>query len=320
MTTVWIRADASSALGIGHVMRTMAIAEEAARSGCRVRYLCRPDPILESVFAGRDVEFDVVQDEAWPSRVQRLDAVVLDGYELSPAIVPGLRERRARIGRIDDGEGGSFDADVLLNPNNEEAEYRLPGHATALLGPRHALLRREIRKRRDGRRRGSGHLLLAFGGTDPLALGSAAVEVLMERRVFASVELLLGPGSPPLALEAPGWLTVTRAPPDAGAVLARAGAAISAAGSTTWELFYLGIPTALVKVAPNQEPVVSAATRVAAAEVIADPAEFRQCLPRVLEVLSDPARRLELISNAQGLVDGRGAERFLDALLAAPAP
>ena len=49
-------------------------------------------------------------------------------------------------------------------------------------------------------------------------------------------------------------------PADVPAVFDRADAAISAAGSTTWELLCLGIPTAIIPVAENQRLIAKTVT------------------------------------------------------------
>lgn len=314
--TLWIRADASAETGIGHVMRTMAIAEEAVRKGWHIRYVCRADPAVTAIFSGTQFALEVVTDEAWVEKTHPGDAAVLDGYELPGQLERELHNRGVRVGRVEDRGIGSFDVDVLLDQNDVDgAGYELPARATLLLGPRHALIRSSIRRRRTETGLRGDHLLLTFGGTDPLDLASSVIDLLVGHRLFATAELLLSAVGPYPDRALPEWLTVTRDPTDVGAVLAGASAAISAAGSTTWELLYLGIPTGLVQVAPNQRRVLGTIAAEDAAEIIGTADELAERLAAVMLRLADPGRGAELRANARQLVDGGGAVRFVDALL-----
>jgi spore coat polysaccharide biosynthesis predicted glycosyltransferase SpsG len=94
--------------------------------------------------------------------------------------------------------------------------------------------------------------------------------------------------------------------------------AISAAGSTIWELAYLGVPAILGVVADNQRVGASALERCGAAMAFDGTSkssvdELRQALGTVYD---DQPRRAAMSEAARGLVDGNGvalvAKQILD--------
>jgi spore coat polysaccharide biosynthesis predicted glycosyltransferase SpsG len=117
----------------------------------------------------------------------------------------------------------------------------------------------------------------------------------------------------PAASEPPArpWLEVVRDPADVPAVFDRADAAISAAGSTTWELLCLGIPTAIIPVAENQRLIVKTVTAREAALVIDGPDGIDDAIAQ----LTSARTRARLNGFGLETVDGLGAWRVLEALL-----
>ena len=110
-------------------------------------------------------------------------------------------------------------------------------------------------------------------------------------------------------------IEVVRAPDDVGAVFDQADVAVSAAGSTVWELCAMGIPAALVQVADNQQDVARPVADRGAAVFVGEAPVEREALDSALDVLADPRPRAILSSAALELVDGLGPRRVLNALL-----
>jgi spore coat polysaccharide biosynthesis predicted glycosyltransferase SpsG len=89
--------------------------------------------------------------------------------------------------------------------------------------------------------------------------------------------------------------------------------AVSAAGSTCWELAYMGIPPAVVVLADNQEIIadglekMNAAVNLGRIEALTA-AKFRNGF---LPIIESNAKRMELVRNQQKLIDGLGADRVI---------
>lgn len=254
-------------------------------------------------------------DDAWLQGVVRKDVVVFDGYGFTGDHHRSARACAATVAAIDDTGGGRYDVDVVVNPNPASPSgYTVEGGTRLLIGPRYALLRREFRIPRPPRSDGGG-LLLTFGGTDPAGLGRRVTDLLASWCPFERVRLVIGPGASINDVSPHQWLETVCDPPAPAAVFHGADAAISAAGSTTWELLALGVPVALVRVADNQRVVVEGAVAAGAALDAGTAESLEETLPSALERLARPAVRHALSAAGHQLVDGHGAERVFSALV-----
>jgi UDP-2,4-diacetamido-2,4,6-trideoxy-beta-L-altropyranose hydrolase len=313
---LWIRADATPAVGLGHVMRTLALAEEARDVGLIVRFVTLQGSIGEHVLRQRRFEPDTIEDRdevGWISLVSSGDSVVFDGYGLDPGAIAVAKRRGATVMVLDDGTEEVPAADIVLNQNLPQEDYRPPDGARALIGPRYALIRKEFRARRR-LRAGSRHgrLVLTFGGSDPTRLGEKVLSLLDEQPPSGEVLLIRGPSTPPSGRHRP-WL-VERRSDDLAADLDAATAVISAGGTTTWELLCMGLPSGLIEVVANQRHAGRAAAAAGAALFLGTVDNVASSLHPTLGLLSDDDTARRLSEAALGLVDGRGARRVLDAL------
>jgi spore coat polysaccharide biosynthesis predicted glycosyltransferase SpsG len=100
-------------------------------------------------------------------------------------------------------------------------------------------------------------------------------------------------------------------------LMTRAHLALSAAGSTVWELAHLGVPALLVVVAENQRGNAEALHRLGVAHNLGDATTLDgEVLESPLDaLLEDPDRRTQMSRRGRELVDGRGVERVVAAIL-----
>ncbi len=334
---VGLRCDATPGSGVGHVVRCVALADELRRRGHRVVLVGRVEVgWVAELLAERAIATVAAPDD--PAALadlavgSGLGAVVLDGYLLDPGCGSALRAHGIRVLSLVDGDWGrGQDADVYLDQNLGAAGPLGPSPAAVhLAGLDYALFRDDVVAHRDDAPLPTGdrpRLLAMFGGTDPF--GAAAVVVPLALGTGAPVEVVAVAANPGIAAELEALatgrgqsVTVLHSAPSLGAVAATCDAAVSAAGSTTWELLCLGVPTALVAVVDNQEVgylatvdrgVVDPCGRLAGLR--ADPAAREACVAVLRRLLTDPGHRAELRARGRALVDGRGRERVADALL-----
>ncbi len=169
--TLVIRADASGSVGTGHVMRCLALAQAWQGHGGRTIWIGHcPIEALRRRIRAADAAFeplehphphpaDVAATRASLSRIAResdtfeIVWLVLDGMHFDPAYQDAVRPAEGRMLLIDDlAAWPQYHADLLLNQNlgAERKQYLCDEHASLLLGPRYALLRREFFRRRAG--------------------------------------------------------------------------------------------------------------------------------------------------------------------------
>lgn len=329
------RCDASRQIGAGHVSRSMALAEALELAGWRIGFAVATDT-LEIVPAldqrGWRVEggFDNAHDEArllsarWPQGVQLL---VVDHYERSEPHTRALRPWAERIVVIDDLANRRHDCDLLIDQTHgrSERDYAalLPAGAVVLTGARFALLRPEFARQRPAslaRRASQGaprRLLVALGATDPGGLTLRAVQAVRRLPQLSRIDAVVGTGASSLAglrrlaEDHPG-LEVHVDTPHMCQLMHEADLAIGAAGTSAWERCCLGLPTALVVLADNQQLVARSLSEAGAAMVTALDAEpARHLRETVSQLCEDAALRSSMTHNAAQLVDGVGSTRVV---------
>jgi len=157
-----IRADADSRIGVGHVMRCLALAQAWQDSGGEAVFVATELPggleerLLHEGFQLIRIPAPVggPEDAAATLAAARNHSavwIVVDGYAFTASFLDALREAGSRVLAIDDMANlERYPVDVLLNQNLSATPAAYDGRAgsstTLLLGPRFSLLRREFRR------------------------------------------------------------------------------------------------------------------------------------------------------------------------------
>jgi UDP-2,4-diacetamido-2,4,6-trideoxy-beta-L-altropyranose hydrolase len=334
---VAIRADASGAMGLGHVMRCLALARALLLVGAEVRllsrdlgfellplaraagveYLTLPPPDNGNGWEA-DAADTVAAIAAWQPQWVVVDHYALDGKWHAAA----SSALRARIAVIDDIADRNLRCDVLIDPNparNHRDKYaeRVSPAIKFLCGPRYALLGPAYMHARALQFHPKVRSIGIFmGGADSLNLSSVALGACREQvRFDGEIEVVTTSANPhrdALRALASRWprTTVTQDLADLAAFFARHDIQIGAGGSATWERCRVGAPSLLLLTAENQRAVVREMAALGAAEVVgtssAVEVEIAQAITRLM---NDPSRRQHLSDVSRTLVDGRGAAR-----------
>ncbi len=319
---VGIRCDAGRERGVGHLVRCVALAEELVRRGVAVTFHgdVAGVPWAASQLTSRGLPLRPPGELAG-------DAVVLDSYTLDPAVGADLRAAGVRVLAIVDGDLRGQVADVYVD-QNLDAELLappLPPGATRLAGLPYALLRHAVRELRPAAPRlpagGPPRVVCFFGGTDAYRAAPVLGRLLVATGAPCDATIVAADAGLRAELAAltpaPGQrLTVIDPTDGLPALLAGADLAISASGTSTWELLCLGLPAALVWVVDNQELGYDRTVAAGLAAGLGRLGALEESAVATLRgLLTDPAARAALAAKAFGAVDGRGVERVADALL-----
>jgi UDP-2,4-diacetamido-2,4,6-trideoxy-beta-L-altropyranose hydrolase len=256
--------------------------------------------------------------------------LVVDGYQFGAEYQRAIKEAGARLLVIDDyGHAAHYHADLVLNQNlyADEGLYpRRNAHTRLLLGSPYVLLRREFTKWRGWRREVPAvarKVLVTLGGSDPGNVTLRAIEALQTPGSEGlEAVAVLGAGNPhraalEAAVKGPGRVRLQANVTDMPELMAWADFTLAAAGSTCWELALMGLPSLLVVSAENQ---VRVASSCAAAGIGRDLGWHHGLtadgLARSLQGTAvDHVFRADAARRGQELIDGRGAERVVGALL-----
>lgn len=254
----------------------------------------------------------------------RPDRVIVDHYALSRDWERALRPQCAHLMAIDDYTDRAHDCDLLLNQNlGVSAEDYAPGllapGCTLLTGTRYALLRPEFARARPAalaRRRentAGGRILVTMGGVDPDNATGTVLAALAAGALPAgwAVNVVMGGQAPHLGAvraQAEALPFETRIVVDStemAGLMVEADFAIGAAGSTSWERCTLALPSIVVVLADNQEPLARALVASGAALRVA--AKDSDALAAAVSRLAnDPDLRRAMAQAAAAVADGNG--------------
>ncbi|HEX2852292.1 MAG TPA: UDP-2,4-diacetamido-2,4,6-trideoxy-beta-L-altropyranose hydrolase [Opitutaceae bacterium] len=338
---LFIRADGSSTLGTGHVMRCLALAQSWVRGGGQVVWaLAETTPALNgrlraegfsclslAVAAGSP---DDASSTIAHARAAQAAWIVADGYRFGSPWQKQVKAAGFRLLVVDDyGHAGHYHADLILNQNASAPEnlYNAREAATRLLlGAPFVLLRQEFLTARPATRAIPAiarKILVTLGGSDPDNLTSRVIGALGQISEM-EVVVVVGGSNPHLdavkrAVATCGFpcrleINATNMPE----LMAWADVAISAAGSTAWELAYMGLPSLLIVVAENQAGIAAALAREGVSQNLGAGATLTAApvADALRALLADQARRQTQSRKGRNLVDGLGVDRVLTSLAA----
>ena len=310
-------------------MRCLALADALRLAGARTCFVSPglPDYLRQMALAGGH---EVALDEAALAN-GRWDWLVVDHYRLDARWEARQRASAARILAIDDLADRPHDCDALLDPTlhaamQERYRGKVPERCRLFLGPTYALLREEFARLRAAtppRDRPANRIMVQMGGMDSdnqTAKALAAVERVARRLEVDVVVGLRHPARAAIeqACARPGHRLHVQTPRVAE-LMAGADLAIGAAGSTSWERCCLGLPAICMTQADNQ--VALAAGLAAGGAIVnlgdAGKVSVEDVAGALAALLDDPARLRGMSQRAAQLVDGAGAGRMRDHLLAA---
>ncbi len=238
------RTDASKNLGMGHVYRTLAVAQELARHEL-VIVLSKDQELGQEFFAEYPFRVELVaSDDEFVKfvRANHTDLVILDRLNNDAEIVSNLKQTAKVVSFEDLGSGAELAdlliSDLYLNPA-VSADHQLAGVENAILAPTFESLPRKAKIEPE-----VDNVLLLFGGTDPSNLAVKSLDALEKIGFTGTVTVVRGLGAEPInlskySLKLNPLSNVKNMP----AVMVQADLALSSAGRTITELACLGIPT-----------------------------------------------------------------------------
>ncbi|MBI2636138.1 UDP-2,4-diacetamido-2,4,6-trideoxy-beta-L-altropyranose hydrolase [Candidatus Peregrinibacteria bacterium] len=344
------RADASVSAGTGHVMRCLALAQRMnldirRNSGHDSVFVCAAiTPSLKNRLRVENIEVanlsaapygsDDACETARLAKSFGAEWVVVDGYGFGSDYQDFLKQNGLRVIFLDDyGHAGSYSADIILNQNVSAREewYRKRDASTRLLlGPDYVLLRREFlewREKRIARAGAVRHILVTLGGADHANITAKALRAIARTGFSGTISVIIGGSNPHRsALEAQadsmdGNVRVVVDALDMPARMAEADMAISAAGTTSWELLFMGVPFLTGSSAGNQTAVSEALEQLGLAKNIGwyNDATENELAGCITGLIADTELRSALSRKGLATVDGNGAARVLQAMLVMPA-
>ena len=335
--SILFRADASPAIGTGHLLRSLALAEECKKNSLEpVFVLSMETPLSERIKEeGMEVikisaergSVDDVEQSASVALKKGAAWIVADGYAFGPDFQKVIRDAGLKLLLIDDyAHLDSYNCDILLNQNIDavESQYSNKTDAKLLLGTDYALLRQEFLEFKDYERKipeKAKKLLITLGGTDTFDVLKKILRALSLIKDYQlEIDLVIG-GTPDwcveiesLAKESPHKISVVQNVTDMPERMARADFAVAAGGSTSWELLFMGLPFITGILAENQERI---ATELGNRSLALNFGWYKDCAEEMISekinhMVCDVDLRVRISGKGKSVVDGGGPNRVID--------
>lgn len=335
------RADGSDKIGSGHLMRCMTIARQICE-----KYGDRQDVLFvtaleESVDFIRSKGFEAIAlgkielNEELPEIISFLEKekpewLLIDSYKATVEYLAEVR-KYTKVAYMDDFGEQRYPVDMIVNYNvfaREEHYTKLyEGQNTkCLIGPMYIPIRDEFTKQKFIVKEQMTDVLLLTGGGDYCHLSEKFIDTFGQKPELSGLRfhLICGYYNERMeiikekALKHDNFIIYENVS-EMGRLMQKCDLALTAGGSTVYELCAVGVPFVGYSFADNQHPLMNYICEQEVAPYLGD---YRECGDELLEDMAEhiiackkTARRKEIHESVKGFVDGMGAARIADALL-----
>lgn len=339
---IWIRADANSEIGTGHVMRCLSVAAALQACGEEVCFLLADASavmlleerkqkyiILHTDFKQMEGELPDLRKLA---KEQKPAACLIDSYFVTPEYLECLGGL-CRTVYMDDVFRFPYAVDMLINYNiyGDSLPYReQPGKDSEefLLGTSYAPLRQEFcTDTKEAVREHAKNVLITTGGSDKYNLAGKILRAVMEDAETSKLQYHVVSGAfnayfsdlKDLEKKYPN-IQIHQNVTNMAELMRTCDMALTAGGSTMYELCAVGVPIICFSFVDNQERIVETFVKkemvcYGGNYLLEKEAMTEQIVHYLKKLAANPKLRAMYAKKERNLVDGRGATRIAKALL-----
>ncbi len=335
--SVLFRCDGSPEIGLGHVVRCLALAGELRNAqGCKVSFAMRQGTLGVKMAQAEGYRVFEPADEIkssnqvlWLKNVVKetcCQVLILDVRDDLPSdAVSSLRCQGILIVTIDDPSQRRLHADLAFYPPVPQIrKMSWSGFSGRLYdGWEWVILRRQFEQPTPRVSLGRRQLLVTMGGSDPFKLTLRAVEALDLLKLEFDTSVVLGPGFlhneelQSLLVRVHRQFDIYRNVSCISHLMARADMAVASFGVTAYELAATGVPAIFMSISEDHEESLKSFVDAGIALSIGI---FNKVTPGILaqsvkDVLTNPLLRSKMSLQAKRLVDGSGAARIAQRII-----
>lgn len=339
MPVVIVRCDGSSEIGMGHLSRCLALADELKSAHeCSVRFAMR-DPSSAGATAVRLAGYPIesVPDDPladygdWlRTTLRSLDAraLVVDVRDaLSRGSLDDCRRDGALVVAIDEATDRRLAADVVFYPPAPQvAEMDWSGFSGRRYGGwEWVILRREFAEGAGGAGDAGEEvagspttdLLVTMGGSDPASMAVFTVRTLGRLEMPLAIRVVIGPAFThaeellDAVARSHHSIQVSRAPSRMAPLMRASRVAVCSFGISAYELAACGVPAVHLCLTDDHARSSSAFDKEGIARTAGVMGRIapEQVSDAASALLDDASLRMRMAARARQLVDGRGAAR-----------
>lgn len=276
---ILFRADASSQMGAGHLMRMVALGQFLSDAGYEIHFATIPHNIqlveylrsegFQVHCLKKEASWDALKDGEQLAGIAgqiRPAWVVLDGYHFDADYELKIKQSKFSLLRMVDIPSGHYYADVVLNQNYgaEDMAYSVEKNTRILAGLKYVMLRREFRQMDLPSSRKENepfHILVSLGNvpskTDALNLKIVQGFSGISKKGL-SATMIIGrmngeSGRVQEKIQRVAWpIEVKSHSQNMAEEMSKADLAIVSGGSTMWELMHMRVPFLAISLTQEQ--------------------------------------------------------------------
>lgn len=323
-----IRADGGTHIGMGHIMRTLVLAKELSKKH-DVFYICRVDnPLSEKYKIGiekvKSQGFDVkgIRENSVLLDLAGIEAdlLITDSYDVDEQYFNATKRMFTKTAYIDDMNLYYFNVDFLINPNLDAVDfkYRVNNNTKLLVGAQYIMLRHEFRSacEKNIKEKPEG-IMITVGGGDPYHITEQILSYI--NMLDYNFHVVVGP-----SFEKDNTLKNFESEKiklyynaNMYEIMQKCDIAISACGSTLYELAACGVPTLGLIIADNQQGIAKKMDQLG---IIKNMGWYNKLLKgKFIEDLTilcnNFIKRKEMCEKSKNAIDGNGVQRIVQELM-----
>ena len=336
--TIGIRADGNDEVGMGHLMRCMSIAQALQKQKVKCVFFTA-DKVAGSFLEERGFACRVLDthyremEEELPVFIKLLEEencrfVLTDSYYITQKYLDELR-KHSPVFYLDDMGVSRLQADGIINYNiyaqNLNYETWCDSNMKLILGAYYAPVKEPFSRMGYAVREWADKILITMGGSDSLNIAGKLGECLLQSiPEHMEIDIICGRFNPHLSIlkemeEKDPRVHVYVDVPDMWNRMAQADIAVSAAGSTMYELSTMGVPSICCYYVENQRQIAEGfAEKVQMVNAGDFSADEKAVLGKITEAVcvlaEDIKARKALSERMQKVTDGCGADHIAEVL------
>jgi UDP-2,4-diacetamido-2,4,6-trideoxy-beta-L-altropyranose hydrolase len=314
---VVIRADGSHALGMGHIYRTLNLAD-AMSSWAKVSFVTRGDSIAAIKLAEKYPTKTTKNDDEEYTLLKAIhpDVVIVDKLNTDGAYMRRLKTTNRVLVSFDDCGEGVNQADIAFNVLYQ-CEKKKQGSTIVFTEPSYAIINPHFSETRKKERIGAIRILVTLGGADTLGLTQTVIETLDSLSEEFTITTVIGPAFKhykeidKAVTACIHKIDVRLNISDMWNVMAESDLAISAGGNTLFELAATGTPAIVLCEELFELETADRMMEAGTCENLgySKPLDEKRLKLTAQKMINDPDKRKSMGLAGKRLVDGLGSNR-----------
>ncbi|OLS21887.1 MAG: UDP-2,4-diacetamido-2,4,6-trideoxy-beta-L-altropyranose hydrolase [Candidatus Heimdallarchaeota archaeon LC_3] len=339
-----IRSDANTDIGIGHIMRCVALTEELLRNDFdvtilgnvesdKIKKLLKNNFKLKSISKIFPANEDLVEIKKLILEIQA-KWVIIDGYHFDQQYLQELKSLTNVLLFDDFVHLEYYPVNIILNQNTDlyKDNYKTYKKTIKLNGLEYVILRDEFiqsRKTHKTVKKIAENLLITIGGSDKSNITFKIIKAINQLKSFAfKVKIVVGPVNIHYQeindlvknsnVSSNHNFDLITGNFNLSDLMNWSDIAITASGTTIWELAFMGVSFLYLKVEENQEVIVNELKKNNLGLYLGDGSNI--VIEDVSKQINNLTKNYEIrkmfSQTGQALIDGKGKKRILENLKA----